>query len=382
MISSPDNLIEKQTPPKDFVCPITSNVFSDPVTLETGQTYERRAIQEWLDRGNDTCPITRQELQNTQLPKTNYVLKRLIGSWQELNPGSVAVNQPENLCIQFDPAANSNSEMPSTSPNSVISQATMEGTVSELRHAISSLCTSEILKESEAAVLRIERFWQEANMEQDILIMLSKPPVVNGFVEILFNSVDPKILRATIFLLSEMGSRDKAVIQTLTQVESDVECIAALLKKGLTEAVVLIYLLRTSILNLTKLDLLGSLLMVIKTKDMDLIKMCVKPKTAAVILLGQIFESCDETTVASIVNTMISEKEIESLVDCLGAESSEERVATVRILVKCMQVDGKFRNNIADKAELAPVLENLMGPNDGERFEMVNFLSELVKLNR
>ncbi|XP_062090820.1 putative E3 ubiquitin-protein ligase LIN-1 isoform X2 [Humulus lupulus] len=379
---SPDNLIGKQTPPKDFVCPITSNVFNDPVTLETGQTYERRAIQEWLDRGNDTCPITRQELQNTQLPKTNYVLKRLIGSWQELNPGSVAVNQPENLCTQFDPAVNSNSEMPSTSPNSVISQATMEGTSSELRHAISNLCTSEILKESEAAVLRIERFWQEANMEQDIQIMLSKPPVVNGFVEILFNSVDSKVLRATIFLLSEMGSRDKAVIQTLTQVDSDVECIAALLKKGLTEAVVLIYLLRTSILNLTKLDLLDSLLMVIKTKDRDLIKMCVKPKTAAVILLGQIFESYDETTVASIVNSMISEKEIESVVDSLGAESSEERVATVRILVKCMQVDGKCRNNISNKAELAPVLESLMGPNDGERFEMVNFLSELVKLNR
>ena len=69
---------EKHTPPKDFVCPITSHLFDDPVTLETGQTYERRAIQEWLERGNSTCPITRQNLHSTQLPKTNYVLKRLI----------------------------------------------------------------------------------------------------------------------------------------------------------------------------------------------------------------------------------------------------------------------------------------------------------------
>ena len=36
----------KFTPPKDFVCPITSTLFDDPVTLETGQTYERKAIQE------------------------------------------------------------------------------------------------------------------------------------------------------------------------------------------------------------------------------------------------------------------------------------------------------------------------------------------------
>ncbi|CAD6233612.1 unnamed protein product [Miscanthus lutarioriparius] len=69
--------------PKDFMCPITSQVFDDPVTLETGQTYERRAIQEWLDRGNTTCPITRQRLHGAQLPKTNYVLKRLIGAWRD-----------------------------------------------------------------------------------------------------------------------------------------------------------------------------------------------------------------------------------------------------------------------------------------------------------
>ncbi|PON50525.1 Regulatory associated protein of TOR [Parasponia andersonii] len=377
---SPDNVIGKLAPPKDFVCPITSNLLDDPVTLETGQTYERRAIQEWLDRGNSTCPITRQELQNTQLPKTNYVLKRLIGSWQEQNPGSVLVNQSENLCIEADPVVKS--EMPSTSPNSVISQATIEGTVSELRHVISNLCTSEILKESETAVLRIERFWREASIEQDIQTMLSKPQVINGFVEILFNSVDPKILRATIFLLSEMGSRDKVVIQTLTQVDSDVECIATLLRNGLVESVVLIYLLRTSILNLRELDLVGSLLAVIKKKERDLFKMCVKPKTAAVILLEHIFQSCNESGVTSIVNSMISEKAIESVVDSLGAESSEERVASVRLLVKCMQEDGKCRNNIADKAELAPVLKSLMSTSDGERFEIVQFLSELVKLNR
>ncbi|KAJ0091091.1 hypothetical protein Patl1_13282 [Pistacia atlantica] len=79
----------KHTPPKDFVCPITSHVFDDPVTLETGQTYERKAIQEWIERGNSTCPITRQKLHSTQLPKTNYVLKRLIASWQEDNSGSL-----------------------------------------------------------------------------------------------------------------------------------------------------------------------------------------------------------------------------------------------------------------------------------------------------
>ncbi|KAL5572637.1 hypothetical protein UlMin_022234 [Ulmus minor] len=371
--------ISKQTPPKDFVCPITNHLFDDPVTLETGQTYERKAIQEWFDRENLTCPITRQKLNSTNLPKTNYVLKRLIASWQEQNPGSVVINQSEKLGQESKPIIES---VQMTSPNSVISQATIEGTVSELRHAISNLCTSEILKESETAVLRIERFWKEANMEGDIRTMLSKPPVINGFVEILFNSVDPKVLKATIFLLSELGSSDKAVIQTLTQVDSDVECIAVLLKRGLMEAVVLIYLLRASITNLVELDLLESLLVVIKKKDGDLPKMCVKPRTAAVLLLAQIFEGCEESSLSSFVNTMVYEKVIESVVSSLEAERAEERIAAVKILSKCMREDGKCRNNIADKAELAPVLESFMGASDQERFEIIQFLSELVKLNR
>ncbi|KAK2970964.1 hypothetical protein RJ640_027445 [Escallonia rubra] len=385
--SPPDPLMEcvdnppgagKHTPPKDFVCPITSHIFDDPVTLETGQTYERKAIQEWLDRGNSTCPITRQKLHGSQLPKTNYVLKRLIASWREQNPSSTLAqsgNSKESDQL-FESA------MRSTSPDSVISQATIDGTVSELRIAISNLCMSEILEESEMAVLRIERFWQEANMEVEIQAMLSKPPVINGFVEILFNSVDTRILRATVFLLSELGSRDDSVIQTLTRVDSDVECVVALFQKGLLEAAVLIYLLRPSTMSLVEMDMVDTLFTVLREKDDDLLKMCMKPKTASVLLLGQILGSAEESIISEVVRRVISSKLLESIVGSLESQWAEERIAAVGILLRCMQEDGSCRNIIADKAELAPVLESFIGANDGERFEIVHFLSELVKLNR
>ncbi|CAN6540986.1 unnamed protein product [Malus baccata var. baccata] len=387
---SPDQLImadydnnsvggKVQTPPKDFVCPITSTLFDDPVTLETGQTYERKAIQEWIERGNSTCPITRQNLQSTQLPKTNYVLKRLIASWQEQNPSAV-LSQSESTSPLIEPVVKA--IMPSTSPDSVITQGGFDGAVGELRLAITNLCMSEILKESEMAVLRIERFWQEANVEWDIQNLLTKPPVINGFVEVLFNSVDPRVLLAAVFLLSELGSRDNAVIQTLTRVDSDVECIVALFKKGLVEAVVLIYLLRHSILNLIEMGMVESLLLVIKRKDDDLLNMCLKPRTAAVVLLGLILGGSEEGIASSIVNTVVSEKTLETIIRSLESESTEERIAAVRILLRCMQQDGKCRNTIADKAELAPVLDSFVGVSDGEKFEIVHFFSELVKLNR
>ena len=101
---------------------------------------------------------------------------------------------------------------PSTSPNRVISKATIDGAISELRHVISKLCISEVVEEFEIFVIQIERFWHEAYMDVDIKTILSGNTVINGFMEILFNSVDPEVLKATIFLLFEMGSKAKDVI--------------------------------------------------------------------------------------------------------------------------------------------------------------------------
>lgn len=369
----------KQTSPKDFVCPITSNIFDDPVTLETGQTYERKAIEEWFNRGNLTCPITRQKLQNTHLPKTNYVLKRLIASWKERNPSSV-LSPTESL--YEDTEAVVKTTMPSTSPDSVITQATVDGMISELRCAINNLYMSDILEESEMAVLQIEKLWRGGNLGVDIHSMLSKPAIINGFVEILFNSVEPQVLQASVFLLAEMGSRDNAVMQTLTRVDTDVECIMALFKKGLTEAVVLLYLLNPSAVALTEMATVDSLVTVFDKKEEDLVKMCLKPKTAAVLLLAQIIGSSEEIIASLVVKTLFSGKAIEAVVDSLGAEWAEERIAAVEILLRCMQEDGACRKTIADKAELSPILDSFIGATDGERFTIVKFFSELVKLNR
>lgn len=374
-ISHPDTLMEssgKNTPPKDFVCPITTHVLEEPVTLESGQTYERKAIQEWLERGNVTCPITRQKLHRTQLPKTNYVLKRLIASWQEKDQNSAPLHrcEPENQPVK-KPA-------PRTSLRGL---GSLDGTISKLCRAITNLCTSEILRESEMAVLQIEQFWREGQMV-DIQTMLSKPPVVNGFVEILSNSVDPDVLMAAIFLLSELGSRDNSVIQTLTRVDTDVECIVALFQKGLLEAVVLIYLLMPFIENLAEMELLHSLLKVLISREEDLVSMFMKPKSASVLLLGHALKNIEDERASKIVKRLTSAKVIEAILCSLEAELFEERLSAVVILLRCMQQDGRCRNIIADKAELTHLLESFIESNDADRFEIIRFLSEMVKLNR
>jgi hypothetical protein len=45
--------------PDDFICPITQDIFTDPVMDSNGRTFQRNAILKWLTE-NVTCPLTRE----------------------------------------------------------------------------------------------------------------------------------------------------------------------------------------------------------------------------------------------------------------------------------------------------------------------------------
>ncbi|GJR84718.1 U-box domain-containing protein 30-like protein [Tanacetum coccineum] len=57
-----EELIDLQDVPSVFICPISLEPMQDPVTLCTGQTYERGNILKWFSLGHFTCPTTMQEL--------------------------------------------------------------------------------------------------------------------------------------------------------------------------------------------------------------------------------------------------------------------------------------------------------------------------------
>nr|CAB3481206.1 unnamed protein product [Digitaria exilis] len=87
--------------PNDFLCPITLEIMTDPVIVATGQTYERRSIQKWLDSGERTCPKSRQPLAHLSLAP-NYALKNLILQWCEKNMVELQKREPEPAAEQDD----------------------------------------------------------------------------------------------------------------------------------------------------------------------------------------------------------------------------------------------------------------------------------------
>jgi hypothetical protein len=64
----------------DLICPITRELFRDPVLAGDGRVYEREAITKWiLERG--TSPITREPLQINHLQSDDH-LRRLANQQQ------------------------------------------------------------------------------------------------------------------------------------------------------------------------------------------------------------------------------------------------------------------------------------------------------------
>ncbi|CAI9777556.1 unnamed protein product [Fraxinus pennsylvanica] len=71
--------VEKIIPPF-FRCPISLDLFTDPVIVCTGQTYERSSIEKWLSTGNLVCPVTMQKLHDPSIVP-NHTLRHLIEEW-------------------------------------------------------------------------------------------------------------------------------------------------------------------------------------------------------------------------------------------------------------------------------------------------------------
>ncbi len=67
-----------------LICPITLELFSDPVIAQDGNTYERKAITQWINQYG-TSPITKKPLIINQLTP-NHTVKDAVKVFTQQNP--------------------------------------------------------------------------------------------------------------------------------------------------------------------------------------------------------------------------------------------------------------------------------------------------------
>jgi hypothetical protein len=73
----------KDTIPQEYICPITKQIFYDPVMTSDGITYEKKAIEIWL-QNHQLSPATGKQLDNKNL-LPNFAVKQLIREFSESN---------------------------------------------------------------------------------------------------------------------------------------------------------------------------------------------------------------------------------------------------------------------------------------------------------
>ena len=61
------------TDPCALVCPLSLEIFQDPVIAADGHSYERREIEAWLARGKTTSPKTNAELPHAFLVPNRHL---------------------------------------------------------------------------------------------------------------------------------------------------------------------------------------------------------------------------------------------------------------------------------------------------------------------
>ena len=91
--AGPSEASEAAEVPDDYVCPITAEIMTDPVSTLDGFTYEREAISEWL-RTKDTSPKTGAKLESkTLIP--NHLVRSMIRAFNKAGAApSTASPQP------------------------------------------------------------------------------------------------------------------------------------------------------------------------------------------------------------------------------------------------------------------------------------------------
>jgi hypothetical protein len=73
--------LDMTTACRSLICPITYELFCDPVLAEDGHTYERDAIERWI-KENGTSPLTRQSLSIDHL-RPNHTIKQAVADFEE-----------------------------------------------------------------------------------------------------------------------------------------------------------------------------------------------------------------------------------------------------------------------------------------------------------
>ena len=70
--------------PDEFICPLTLDIFQQPLLTRHGHTFEGEVLLKWMDQNGGICPLTRRTLSLSDLILNRNLLAR-IRQWKRIH---------------------------------------------------------------------------------------------------------------------------------------------------------------------------------------------------------------------------------------------------------------------------------------------------------
>ncbi|GLT59937.1 hypothetical protein SLA2020_327300 [Shorea laevis] len=259
--------------------------------------------------------------------------------------------------------------------------------LSDLSRAISTLCSSDSVKECEKAVRVVTKAWLNSHGDPAVEADLTKAPVIEGMLEVLFISNDDEVLELAISVLAEFVVRNEINRQIILNLDPQLEIFLRLLKNSslFLKAAVLLYLIKPMAKQMISSEWVPLVLRVLEFggKLQTLLTVRCSPQVAAFYFLDQLLTGFNEDRNLENADQVVSMGGLSLLVRSIEIGGVQQRMNAALIMSCCIRADGSCRNYLVDNLNKGSLLELIVLENHkdskGCAFAL---LTELLCLNR
>ena len=258
---------------------------------------------------------------------------------------------------------------------------------SDLSRAIGSICSSDSLAECEIAIHVTAKAWLDSHGSNVIEGALSKAPVIEGLLEVLFASTDDEVLELAISILAELVTRNEANRLIVLNSDPQLKIFMKLLKSSslFLKAAVLLYLSKPKAKQMVPIEWVALVLRVLEFGGQlqTLFTVRCMPQKAAMYILDQLLTGFDEDRNLENASQVVSLGGLSLLARTFEAGDVIERNQTATFMLCCVRANGSSRNYLVDNWNKTSLLE-LIVLGIQKRFNgcAFNLLAELLCLSR
>ncbi|MBA0627916.1 hypothetical protein Godav_022714 [Gossypium davidsonii] len=258
--------------------------------------------------------------------------------------------------------------------------------LSDLSKAIATICSSDVLSDCEIAIRVMTKAWLDSHGDSTIEAALTKAPIIEGVLEVLFASNDDAVMELAILILAEFITRSKVNRQIILNSDPQLEIFLKLLKNSslFLKAAVLLYLLRPKAKQMISTEWIPLSLRVLEFGEhlQTLYTIRCSPQVAALYFLDQLLTGFNEDRNLENACQVVSLGGLNLLMRNVEFGGVLERNKAALIISCCVRADGSCRHHVADKLNKAALIELMVGNCRDSNGSVIALLTELLCLNR